>query len=39
LSLKGSKYVKGEENVLGVELITVLQEDQEIKQKETLEYK
>lgn len=45
-----SKYVKGEENfkleticklenVLGVELITVLQEDQEIKQKETLEYK
>lgn len=44
-----SKYVKGEENfkleticklenVLGVELITVLQEDQEIKQKEALEY-
>jgi hypothetical protein len=25
--------------VLGVELITVLQEDQEIKQKEALEYK
>lgn len=44
-----SKYVKGEENfkleticklenVIGVELITVLQEDQEIKQKEALEY-
>jgi len=44
-----SKYVKGEENfkletlcklesVLGVELIIVLLSDQEVKQKETLEY-
>jgi len=44
-----SKYVKGEENfkletlcklerVLGVELIIVLHSDQEVKQKDTLEY-
>jgi len=45
-----SKYVKGEENfkletlnklekVLGIELITVLHSDQEVKQKNTLEYR